>query len=559
MSPRRYIGAIAFVAPALLVYLAFSIWPAINTLYYSMLDWDGLNAAEWVGFENYAKVFTEPELFNSILHSLVLVFFFAVLPIALGLLLAGLLTGAGTRGLSAFRVIFFIPQVIPLVAVGIAWRWLYAEDGPLNEFLETIGLGGLATPWLASTDTALIALGLVGTWGMSGLCMMLFISGAQKIDSSLYEAAAMDGAGPIRRFISVTLPGLRGEVDRRGHHDDRRALQLRPHLRDHERWSRERHDRSRPARLPARLHLRPDRPRGGTRGGPDSADPGLRLRDPSSYEGESMKSSRVVLLSATRPHRVRGRFLFPFVGIVLAAFRGDSEDGGTPTPAYVDPGELRDRMGAGKFSDLMLSSVVVGVIVVPSTLILATLAGYGLAVLRPTGHSAIMTAFVIGLTLPTELVIIALYYNLDSIGFTNNYVGVGLAEVALFLPFSVYWMHTHFSGMPRELIESGRIDGASDWRILRELLLPISKPALTTLIVLLFIWAWNQFLLVLVLMQSPTRRTAVAGLGYFVGEYGTDIPMLAAASLIVIAPVVVVYLIFQRSFVAGITQGAIKG
>lgn len=208
----RKLRAIAFVAPALLIYLAFSIWPAINTLYYSMLDWDGLNVAEWVGLDNYVKVFTEAELFNSILHSLVLVFFFAVLPIGLGLLLAGLLMGSGTRGMSAFRVIYFLPQVIPLVAVGIAWRWLYAENGPLNGFLESVGLGALAAPWLAGTDTALIALGLVGTWGMSGLCMMLFVSGAQKIDSSLYEAAAIDGAGPVRRFLSVTLPGLRGEI-----------------------------------------------------------------------------------------------------------------------------------------------------------------------------------------------------------------------------------------------------------------------------------------------------------------------------------------------------------
>ena len=212
ISPRRFFAAIAFVAPALIVYIAFSIWPAFNTLYYSALDWDGLNAAEWVGLENYARVFTDPELFNSILHSLVLVFFFAVVPIALGLLLAGLLTGSGTRGLSAFRVIYFLPQVVPLIAVGIAWRWLYAESGPLNGLLHAIGLGALATPWLASTDTALVALGLVGSWGMAGLCMMLFISGAQKIDSSLYEAAAMDGAGAFRRFLSVTLPGLRGEI-----------------------------------------------------------------------------------------------------------------------------------------------------------------------------------------------------------------------------------------------------------------------------------------------------------------------------------------------------------
>lgn len=201
-----------FVLPALLVYVVVNIWPAFNTFYYSMLDWDGLSAAEWVGFDNYLRVFSDPELFGSILHALVLVFFVCVVPITLGLLLTGLLMGKGTRGMTAFRVIYFLPQVIPLVAVGIAWRWLYAQDGPINEFLRSIGLGALATSWLGQTDTALVALGVVGAWGVSGLCMMLFISGAQKIDSSLYEAAEVDGAGPIRRFLSVTLPGLRGEI-----------------------------------------------------------------------------------------------------------------------------------------------------------------------------------------------------------------------------------------------------------------------------------------------------------------------------------------------------------
>lgn len=273
-----------------------------------------------------------------------------------------------------------------------------------------------------------------------------------------------------------------------------------------------------------------------------------------------MKSSRAVLLTR---HIVlilfAIGFLIPFVGILLSSVRGDSVTNGFELPQTWTLNNFAEAWEQGKFADLMVSSASIAAMVVPATLILATLAGYGLAVLRPGGHKMLLTAFVVGLTLPTELVIIALYYNMNAIGFTNNYVGVALAEVALFLPFSVYWMHTHFAGVPRELIESGRIDGASSWRILWELILPISKPALTTLTVLLFIWAWNQFLLVLVLMQSPIKRTAVAGLGYFVGEFGTDIPLLAAASLIVISPVVVVYLIFQRSFVAGITQGAIKG
>lgn len=251
-------------------------------------------------------------------------------------------------------------------------------------------------------------------------------------------------------------------------------------------------------------------------------------------------------------------FLIPFVGIVLAAVQSGQVNG-FALPEVWEWGNFARAWEEGRFSELMVSSLIIVSMVVPTAIVLSVLAGYGLAVIRPKGNSFVTSAFVVGLTLPTELVVIALYYQLGSVGLTNNYVGIALAEVALFLPFGVFWMSTHFSGIPRELVESGRIDGARDFRVLRSLLLPISWPAITTLAVLLFVWAWNQFLIVLVIMQSPTKRTATAGLGFFVGEFSTDVPLLAAASLIVITPVVVVYLIFQRSFVNGITQGAVKG
>lgn len=209
---RRGLRAFLYILPAAAVYVGFSIWPAINTLYYSVLKWDGLNAGTWVGLDNYVNVFTDPKLAGSVLHSFVLVIFFAVLPIMIGLLLTGLLMGRGTRGMTAFRVIYFLPQVVPLVAVGVTWRWIFADDGIINEVLRAVGLGEVAQPWLAQNETALIAIGIVGTWCMTGLCMMLFISGAQKIDSSLLEAASMDGAGAFRRFLAVVLPGLRGEI-----------------------------------------------------------------------------------------------------------------------------------------------------------------------------------------------------------------------------------------------------------------------------------------------------------------------------------------------------------
>jgi len=98
------------------------------------------------------------------------------------------------------------------VAVGVVWRWILAPDGPLNESLRAIGLGSLARPWLGDFTWALPAVGLVGTWVTFGLAMVLLVAGVQKIPTSLYDAARVDGAGPLREFFVVTLPGLRNEI-----------------------------------------------------------------------------------------------------------------------------------------------------------------------------------------------------------------------------------------------------------------------------------------------------------------------------------------------------------
>jgi raffinose/stachyose/melibiose transport system permease protein len=252
--------------------------------------------------------------------------------------------------------------------------------------------------------------------------------------------------------------------------------------------------------------------------------------------------------------------LLPFAGIVLAALHPPgAQVGGISLPGEWSWRNFALAWERGNFTNLMLSSVLIAACVVPLALVLATLAAYGLAVLKVWGHRTLSAGFVLGLTLPVELVVVALYFNLREVGLTDSYAGIILAETALFMPFGVYWMQAHFASVPSALVEAARIDGARDLAVLVRVLLPISWPAITTLSVLYFMWSWNQFLLVLVMMQDPDRRTAPSGLGLFVGQYATDIPLLAAAGLIVIAPIVLVYLTFQRSFVSGITQGAIKG
>jgi raffinose/stachyose/melibiose transport system permease protein len=146
-------------------------------------------------------------------HALVLIVFYAVIPVVLALVLVAALARARIRGQTAFRTVLFLPQVIPLVVVAVIWRMIYEpSNGSLNKSLGAVGLGSLERPWLGDFTLALPAVGLVGTWVMSGLALVLFMAGVQRIPQSLYDAARVDGAGPVREFFAVTLPNLRGEI-----------------------------------------------------------------------------------------------------------------------------------------------------------------------------------------------------------------------------------------------------------------------------------------------------------------------------------------------------------
>ncbi len=201
-----------FVAPAFLIYAAFTLVPLLHAVNLSFFEWDGLTPGTFVGLRNYAAFFTDPLIRSSYGHTLVLIVFFSFLPITIGLLLAASLSRIRIRGLTFFRTILFVPVIITNVVVAVTWAWIYAPDGPLNAFLRAIGLGHVARAWLGDFTWALPSVGLVGTWGEFGFCMILFIAGIMKIPASLYEAARVDGAGPVREFLAVTLPGLRHEL-----------------------------------------------------------------------------------------------------------------------------------------------------------------------------------------------------------------------------------------------------------------------------------------------------------------------------------------------------------
>jgi ABC-type sugar transport system permease subunit len=210
MTNRR--RGLLYLLPALLLYTRFTVLPALHTAYLSFFDWDGVTLPSVAGFDNYRRIGTDPQLRAAALHAGALILFFSVLPILAGLVSAAMVARYLRRGTALVRMVLFLPQVVPLVAVGIMWRWVYAERGIVNQALGLAGLDRYAQAWLGSFDWALLAVGLIGTWVVSGLCMVLFLSGVQRIDREIYEAARMDGAGPVREFVSITVPLLRPEV-----------------------------------------------------------------------------------------------------------------------------------------------------------------------------------------------------------------------------------------------------------------------------------------------------------------------------------------------------------
>ncbi len=201
-----------YIAPAMIVFALFVLVPFGQAIWYSLFDWDGLSRASWVGLGNYLSLFTDPALRAPFAHALLLLVFYSALPVAIGLLLAATLARQRVRGMTAFRTVLFLPQVLTMVVVALAWRWIYAPDGLVNRILDALGLHGFTHAWLGDFHFALPAVGVIGTWVETGLCMVLLLAGCQRIPTELYEAARLDGAGAVREFFAVTLPGLRAEL-----------------------------------------------------------------------------------------------------------------------------------------------------------------------------------------------------------------------------------------------------------------------------------------------------------------------------------------------------------
>ena len=160
--------------------------------------------------------------------------------------------------------------------------------------------------------------------------------------------------------------------------------------------------------------------------------------------------------------------------------------------------------------------------------------------------------------MPLESMIVPLFLDMRRFNLDNNYWSVMLPQIGFSVAFGAFWMRAFFIQSARSLMEAAWIDGANSWKTLTRVLLPLARPQMLTLAVLFFVWNWNDFLMPLVMLSGSDLRTAPMALVSFEGARRTDFAYVGAASLITIAPVVIVFILLQRSFTRGILAGSIK-
>jgi raffinose/stachyose/melibiose transport system permease protein len=253
--------------------------------------------------------------------------------------------------------------------------------------------------------------------------------------------------------------------------------------------------------------------------------------------------------------------VIPFTIVVIAAFktRGEITQGVFTLPEVWQWTNFVEAWTQARFDQYFRSSVIVAAGVIIISTVLSVLSGYAFGRMHFPLSRLLFFLFLLGLMVPQEAFIIPLYHNLRKIGLLNTYWALILPQVGMSVCFGTFWMSGFFSAVPQDLVDAARVDGCTSWNTLWRILVPVARPAILTMVVLFFVWTWNDFLLALVLVSSEELRTLPLGLAFFQGRYSRDIPLTSAGATIVALPTILIYFIFQRQFIRGITGGSSKG
>jgi raffinose/stachyose/melibiose transport system permease protein len=207
-----------YLVPGLLLLLWIIVIPACWNVYLSFTNYRGIKPPVWAGLANWTRLMKDTTFWISFRNSVWMIIAMVVIPILIGLILASLVFDVvqkkfGPKTASTMRAIYYFPQLLPISVASLVMGWIFRpENGALNALLKAVGLGKLQHNWLGAPDTALVFLMLIMIWIQLGYPLVIFMSGLQRVDPELYEAASLDGANWWHRFLAITLPGIKPEI-----------------------------------------------------------------------------------------------------------------------------------------------------------------------------------------------------------------------------------------------------------------------------------------------------------------------------------------------------------
>lgn len=217
-----------------------------------------------------------------------------------------------------------------------------------------------------------------------------------------------------------------------------------------------------------------------------------------------------------------------------------------------------DAWNIGNYSQAFINSIIVALCCIVIIGISASLAAYALSKMEFKGSSFIMGALLFTMSIPMGLFLVPLFFVFQNIGLMNSLSGVILIYSAIFMPFNIFMFRSFFVKVPDELLDSARLDGCSEFQLISKIIFPLTRPAFLTSVLLVFLWTWNEFFFANAFLQSNDVKTVATRYLAFTGDFSSDWTLISAAGVITIIPVLVLFLILQRQFIEGLTEGSIK-
>lgn len=252
-------------------------------------------------------------------------------------------------------------------------------------------------------------------------------------------------------------------------------------------------------------------------------------------------------------------WIFPVLWTVLSSFKTKTELYSWPPvfwPSEFTLEHFSAAFGKGHFGTYFINSSIVTILHIIAP-VGQHMAGFALAKYRFKGDTILLVGFISTLMIPLEVIMIPIFKVISALGLYNNLLGIIIPPAAT--PTGVFLIRQYLLTVPDELLEAARIDGAGEWRIFWQIIVPIAKPIISVLAIFSFMWRWDDFLWPLIVISDPGKYTIQLAISNFIGEYNVDWGSLLAMSTITMIPVLVVFLIFQRQFVQGMATSGLKG